>query len=263
MSAEVESDHDHAEDERQLSLVEHLVELRNRIQWMLLAWLLMLLVMLPFARQLYTLLAQPLIDKLPAGVSMIATDPAAPFFVPFKFAMVLALFVVMPVWLYHIWGFIAPGLYGKERAFALPLVFSSSVLFYVGLLFAYYAVFPLVFGFLAGAAPEGVAMMTDISSYLSFVLKLFFAFGVAFEVPVATVLLIMSGAISRADLAAKRPYVVVGAFVMGMLMTPPDVISQIMLAVPMWLLFEFGLVMSGVMRRRVAKAAEDSDSDAS
>ena len=240
------------EDQKQQSLVDHLTELRDRVQWMLLAWLLALLVMMPFARQIYTVLAQPLIDKLPVGTSMIATDPAAPFFVPFKFVMVLSLFVMMPVWLYHIWAFVAPGLYSKERGLAKPLVVSSSLLFYVGLAFAYYVAFPLIFGFLTSAAPEGVTVMTDISSYLAFVLKLFFAFGVAFEVPVATVLLIISGVMTREELATKRPYVIVVAFVAGMLLTPPDVVSQILLAVPMWFLFEVGLVMSGVLGRRLA-----------
>ncbi|MCG2633577.1 MAG: twin-arginine translocase subunit TatC [Gammaproteobacteria bacterium] len=249
MSSEAES----REEFKQQTLVDHLTELRNRLQWMLLAWLLVLLAAIPFARQLYALLAQPLIDKLPEGTSMIATDPAAPFFVPFKFAMVVSLFVVMPVWLYHAWAFVAPGLYRNERGVVQPLVISSSLLFYVGLAFAYYVAFPLIFGFLTAAAPEGVTVMTDITSYLGFVLKLFFAFGVAFEVPVATVLLVMSGAMTRAELAAKRPYVIVVAFVVGMLLTPPDVVSQILLAVPMWILFEAGLVMSGVMRRRMAE----------
>lgn len=234
----------------QMPLIAHLIELRTRVLRVVIVVGVIFLAMFPFANQLYTLLAIPLIDQLPQGSTMIATEVAAPFLVPFKFTLVLACFVAMPYLLHQAWRFIAPGLYGSERRLALPLLIASVLLFYGGALFAYFIVFPLVFGFLVGTAPTGVAVMTDISQYLAFVLKLFFAFGIAFEVPIVTIVLVWAGITTPQQLNAKRPYVIVGAFVIGMLLTPPDVISQTLLAVPMWLLFELGLVLSRFYKPR-------------
>ena len=234
-------------------LVAHLIELRGRVVRILVAILLVFLVLFPFANDLYALLAQPLLKHLPEGASMIATEVASPFLAPFKFTLVLAFFVAIPIVLYQVWAFVAPGLYRNERRLVLPLLISSTLLFYAGMAFAYFVVFPLVFAFLVGVAPAGVTVMTDISKYLEFVLKLFFAFGVAFEVPIATILLVWTGVTTPERLTAKRPYVIVSAFVIGMLLTPPDVISQTLLAVPMWLLFEAGVLFS----RPFVRAAED------
>ncbi len=211
----------------------------------------------PFANSLYAQLAQPLLSHLPQGGSMIATEVASPFLAPFKFIIVLAAFLGMPFILFHVWGFIAPGLYQKERRIVLPLLISSSLLFYAGMAFAYFVVFPLVFAFFVSVAPEGVTVMTDISKYLDFVLKLFFAFGMAFEIPVATVLLVWAGITTPAAMTAKRPYVVVAVFVVGMLLTPPDVISQTLLAVPMWVLFEAGVFFSRMIEVRETDAEEE------
>ena len=239
-------------------MVGHLIELRDRLLRVVFSILAVFLVMAPFANELYALLAQPLLDTMPEGTSMIATEVASPFLTPFKFTLVLAVFSGMPVVLYQFWGFIAPGLYGHEKRMMLPLLVASTGLFYAGILFAYYAVFPLIFGFLVGIAPEGVAVMTDISRYLDFVLKLFFAFGLAFEIPIVTIVLVWAGVTTPESLAEKRPYIIVGAFVFGMLLTPPDMISQTLLAVPMWLLFEVGLFVSrGVARRKSESEAEE------
>jgi len=224
--------------------LEHLLELRTRILRGVGAVLVLFLIMAPFANQLYEILAKPLMLALPAGNSMISTQPHGPFFVPFKFTFAVAVALTVPWLLYQLWAFVAPGLYSKEKRLAMPLVVSSTLLFYLGILFAYYVVFPLVFAFFAGTAPEGVAVMTDINEYLSFTLKLFFAFGLAFEVPVATVLLLKAGISTIESMKAKRPYIIVAAFVVGMLLTPPDMFSQIMLAVPVWLLFELGLLIA-------------------
>ena len=197
--------------------------------------------LVPFANDLYEWFAKPLISNLPQGGTMISTEPHGPFFIPFKFAFATAFAIGIPVVLYHVWAFVAPGLYKNEKSIALPLVISSTVLFYAGIMFAYYVVFPIIFKFFIGMAPDGVAVMTDISAYMSFALKLFFAFGVAFEVPVATVLLARMGVVSPDKMASKRPYIILGAFVIGMLMTPPDIFSQVMLAIPVCLLFEVGL----------------------
>jgi sec-independent protein translocase protein TatC len=188
---------------------------------------------------------------------MIATDVAAPFFAPFKLTLVLAFFIAIPYVLYQIWAFVAPGLYKHEKRLISPLLFSSTILFYLGICFAYYVVFPLVFGFFANASPEGVQVATDINSYLNFVLKLFFAFGLAFEIPIAVVLLCWAGVTSPEDLKAQRPYIIVGAFVVGMLLTPPDVISQTMLAVPMLLLFEGGLFAARFYSKKADKDDEE------
>ncbi|MDO6685577.1 MULTISPECIES: twin-arginine translocase subunit TatC [unclassified Agarivorans] len=222
-------------------LIEHLVELRNRLLRGVLACLIVFLGLVYFANDIYSLVAEPLLAVLPDNASMIATDVAAPFFTPIKLTLVASAFIAMPYLLAQAWGFIAPGLYQHERKLLIPLVFGSGLLFYAGVAFAYFVVFPLAFAFFTAVAPEGVTIATDISNYLDFVLKLFFAFGLAFEIPIATMLLCWSGATTPEKLRSKRPYVIVGAFVVGMLLTPPDVISQTLLALPMWLLFEVGL----------------------
>ncbi len=226
------------------SLLEHLRELRSRMIVAVLSILVALVAIYPFANELYTFVADPLLKHLPEGTSMIATGVASPFMAPFKLALVAAIFVAIPVVLYQAWGFIAPGLYQHEKMLVFPLLFMSVILFYLGAVFAYYVVFPLVFGFFTSMAPEGVTVMTDITSYLDFILKMFFAFGVVFEVPVLTILLVRSGITTPQSLAGQRPYVIVGAFALGMLLTPPDVFSQTLLAVPMWLLFELGLLLT-------------------
>ncbi|MCO6412848.1 MAG: twin-arginine translocase subunit TatC [Thiogranum sp.] len=224
--------------------VSHLIELRDRLLRVVLVVVVIFLGLAPFADWLFTELAGPLIKHLPEGGKLIAIDVASPFFTPFKLAMVTAIFAAMPYILYQAWGFIAPGLYRHEKKRAFPLLVSSTLLFYLGAAFAYFVVFPLVFGFLTHTAPAGVEVQTDISRYLDFVLTLFFAFGIAFEVPVATVLLVWSGAVTPEALRAKRSYIIVAAFVIGMLLTPPDIISQTLLAIPMWLLFEVGVFMA-------------------
>lgn len=239
---------DHAE----MPLIEHLTELRSRLLKAVLVILLIFVGLLPFAQDIYALVSTPLRDYLPEGASMIATGVASPFLAPFKLSMMLAVFLAVPVILHQVWGFIAPGLYQHEKRIAIPLLISSIVLFYVGMAFAFFVVFPVMFSFFSSVTPEGVTQMTDISQYLDFVLTLFFAFGVAFEVPVATFLLIWVGIIDVHRLRASRPYVVLGCFVLGMLLTPPDIFSQTLLAVPMWLLFEVG-ILAGAMVKRPAQ----------
>ena len=234
------------------SLISHLLELRSRLLRSTAAILLGMMVLLPFANRLYTALAQPMMRSLPQGTSMIATGVAAPFMVPFKFAMMLAVYLAMPYVLYQVWAFVAPGLYRRERAFALPLLVSAVLLFYTGMAFAYFLVFPVIFGFFASTAPVGVLVMTDVASYLDFVLAMFLAFGVAFEVPVVVVLMVLLGFVDVPTLRQARPYVIVGAFVIGMLLTPPDMFSQTLLAVPICLLFEAGLQVSALLARRGA-----------
>ena len=236
--------------------VSHLIELRDRLLRVVLVVIVIFLALTPFANWLFTQLAGPLTVHLPEGSSMVAIDVASPFFTPFKLALVVAIFAAMPVILYQAWAFIAPGLYLHERKRVVPLLVSSTLLFYVGAAFAYFAVFPLVFGFLTQTAPEGVEVMTDISRYLDFVLTMFFAFGIAFEVPIAVVLLIWSGVVSPQSMREKRAYVIVGAFVIGMMLTPPDIISQTLLALPMWLLFEVGVFLG---ERFVPKNPEDAN----
>ena len=223
-------------------LIAHLIELRDRLIRILVVILLFFIAFIAFANDLYAYLAEPLQSLLPEGASMIATQVASPFLAPFKLALYLSVYCGAPMILYQLWGFIAPGLYDNEKKIAAPLLISSIFLFYAGMAFAYYAVFPLVFGFFTTIGPTGVTVMTDIDAYLSFVLKLFLAFGLAFEIPVATMLLVKAGISSPESLKQKRPYVFIGCFVIGMLITPPDVISQTLLAVPMWLLFEAGLI---------------------
>lgn len=225
-------------------LVSHLLELRGRILKSITAIAVVFLSLIYFANDLYSFFASPIQMLLPAGSTMIATDVAAPFFAPFKLTIFLSVFAAAPYVLYQIWAFIAPGLYKQEKSLALPLFASSVLLFYSGIAFTYYVVFPLVFSFFTSVAPEGIAVTPDINSYLNFILKLFFAFGLAFEIPIATVLVIKTGMVSRETLAEKRPYIIVGCFVFGMLLTPPDFISQTLLAVPTWLLFESGLWFS-------------------
>ncbi len=233
-----------SQTEAEQPFVTHLIELRDRLLRVVLVVIVIFLGLMPFANWLFTQLAGPLTAHLPEDSSLIAIEVASPFFTPFKLAMVVAIFAAMPYILYQGWSFIAPGLYRHEKQRVMPLMVSSTLLFYLGAAFAYFVVFPLVFGFLTKAAPEGVAVMTDISRYLDFVLTLFFAFGLAFEVPVATVLLVWSGAVTPDALREKRPYIIVAAFVLGMLLTPPDIISQTLLAVPMWILFEVGVFMA-------------------
>ncbi|MFT5446868.1 MAG: sec-independent protein translocase protein TatC [Gammaproteobacteria bacterium] len=245
----------------EMSFVAHLIEVRNRLVKVLAVVVVLLLGLFPFANDLYLLLAEPLLRHMPAGTSMIATEVASPFLTPFKLALVCALFLAMPAFLYHMWAFVAPGLYKHEQKLVYPLLITSSLLFYLGMAFAYYVVFPLMFGFFSATAPEGVAIMTDIAKYLDFVLKIFFAFGVAFEVPIVTILLVWAGFTTPEELGKKRPYVVVGAFVLGMLLTPPDAISQTLLAIPMWILFELGLIFSKVYVRRPPKASDDEDAE--
>lgn len=222
-------------------LISHLIELRTRLLHAISAILLVFVCLVYFSNNIYDFVAQPLLSQLPAGTSMIATDVATPFLTPIKLTLVVSFFVAIPYLLYQAWAFIAPGLYKHERRLIMPLVVSTAVLFYSGMAFAYYVVFPLVFGFFTSTAPAGVTVATDIASYLDFVLTLFFAFGVAFEIPVATILLCWTGVTNPQSLREKRPYVIVGVFVVGMLLTPPDVFSQTLLAIPMWALWEIGL----------------------
>lgn len=236
------------------TFISHLIELRNRLLRIVIGVVLVFIGLFPFANKIYTLLAQPLLSHLPAGGQMIATAVTTPFFVPMKVAMLAAFVISLPHTLYQVWSFIAPGLYSHERRFMAPLVVASTLLFFAGMCFAYFLVFPVVFGFIAGTAPEGVAVMTDIGNYLDFVITLFMAFGIAFEVPVAVVLLVYFGLVNIETLKDIRSYVIVGAFVIGAIFTPPDVISQIMLAVPLWLLYEAGILVAGFLRVRTTQA---------
>ena len=246
---------------QETTFISHLLELRDRLLRAVGAVLLLFLVVVPFANTLYEYLAAPLMSVLPEGNTMISTEPHGPFFVPFKFAFAFATAVAMPYLLYQLWAFVAPGLYDSEKRLAIPLLVSSSGLFYLGIMFAYFVVFPIIFKFFTSTAPEGVAVMIDINAYLSFVLKLFFAFGLAFEVPVATVLMVRMGVTTTTSLAAKRPYIIVGAFVVGMLLTPPDLFSQTMLAIPVWILFEIGLYVSKAVKPRASEDPSDISDD--
>lgn len=247
-----------------MPLIAHLTELRSRLLRCVIAVLVIFACLFYFSQEIYALVAAPLRAQLPAGASMIATGVATPFLTPFKLTLVLSLFAAVPYILAQIWGFIAPGLYQHEKRIALPLLASSVLLFYGGMAFAYFVVFPIMFGFFSAVTPEGVDMMTDINQYLDFVLTIFFAFGVAFEIPVATFLLVWARVVSVATLRKSRPYVVVGCFVVGMVLTPPDVFSQTLLAIPMWFLFELGLIFSNMIQKEraakdAAEEAEDSD----
>lgn len=244
----------------QNSLIAHLIELRSRLLKAVASVFVVFLCLVYFAQDLYHWLATPLLDALPDNAQMIATDVASSFFAPFKLTIVLSFFIAIPVVLYQVWGFIAPGLYKNEKRLVAPLLLSSTLLFYAGMAFAYYVVFPLMFAFFTSVVPEGVVNNTDITSYLDFVLKLFFAFGLSFEIPVAIVLMCWTGMTTPNALRAKRPYVVVGVFVLGMLLTPPDIISQTLLAVPMWILFEFGIIVGGIYTRE-KKDEEEGDNE--
>jgi len=244
---------DHSGDTEQ-PLVQHLIELRDRLLRIVLTVLLVFAGLFYFANDIYTFVAAPLQQFLPENASMIATEVASPFLTPFKLTMFVAIFLSMPLILFQLWKFIAPALYSNERRLAIPILASSVVLFYAGIAFAYYIVFPLIFGFFTSVAPEGVTVMTDMGKYLDFILKIFFAFGIAFEIPIATFILIAAGISTPESLALKRPYIIVGCFVFGMLLTPPDIISQALLAIPMWLLFEVGIIMGRLLQR--SRAAE-------
>ncbi len=239
-------------------LITHLIELRKRLLNCIIAVLVIFLCLVYFANDIYQVVSAPLIKQMPLGATMIATDVASPFFTPIKLTFWVSLIASAPVILYQVWAFVAPALYKHERKLVIPLLVSSSLLFYIGMAFAYFVVFPLAFGFLTHTAPEGVQVSTDIASYLSFVMALFMAFGVAFEVPVAIVLLCWVGVTTPDDLRKKRPYILVGAFVVGMLLTPPDVFSQTLLAIPMYCLFEVGVFFS---RFYVGKGRRSDDED--
>lgn len=248
-------------NDQEMTLVQHLLELRNRVSKAVIVVLVLFLFLFPFANDIYTYIAEPLTRYLPADSGMIAVGVASPFLTPFKLSLILAIYIAMPFLLYQLWAFIAPALYQHERQLVAPVLFFSSFLFYAGGAFSYYVVFPLVFGFLSQTAPEGVTIATDIALYLDFVIKMFFAFGLAFEVPVITVLLIISGMVSVQSLSHARPYIIVAAFVLGMLLTPPDVISQTLLAVPVWLLYELGVVVGNYIVKRRAKNQPEEEFD--
>ncbi|CAN4266318.1 TatC Sec-independent protein secretion pathway component TatC [Methylophilaceae bacterium] len=224
--------------------ISHLIELRNRLLRIVLGFVLVFIGLFPFANKIYALLAAPMLAQLPEGGQMIATAVTTPFFVPMKVAMMVAFIISLPHTLYQIWAFVAPGLYNHEKKLVVPVIAASTLLFIIGMVFAYFAVFPTVFGFIVGSAPVGVAVMTDIGEYLDFVMTLFMAFGLAFEVPIAVVLIARFGWVSVAQLKEARSYVIVGAFILGAIFTPPDIISQFMLAVPLWLLYEIGILIS-------------------
>ncbi len=232
------------------TFVSHLIELRSRLIKSVAAILIIVIVQLPFAGKIYALMARPVMAYLPEGSSMIATGVLSPFLTPFKMVFILGIIIAMPIVLYQIWAFIAPGLYKSEKRIARPLLFSSIFLFYLGCLFAYFVIFPILFQFIPSIAPEGVNYMPDINSYLDIVVRLFFAFGLAFEMPMAVILMILMGVTTPEKLANNRPYVVVTVFVIGMLLTPPDIISQTLMAIPMWLLFEIGIIMGRILKKK-------------
>ena len=250
------TDNNHEEELAEGTLLSHLIELRSRLLIIAVAVLVAFVILLPFSRDIFTLVSEPLREVLP-GNAMIATAVASPLLTPFKLTFFAALFLVMPVVLFQIWNFIAPGLYKNEKRFAIPLLATSIVLFYLGIAFAYFVVFPLIFGFFTSIAPEGVEVQTDITQFLDFITTIVFAFGIAFEVPVATVLIVWAGLTNIEKLAKARPYVFLMAFIAGMFLTPPDVISQSLLAVPVYLLYELGIIMSKVF---VSKKSESDSS---
>lgn len=235
------------------NFISHLIELRDRLLRIVLGFIVVFIGFFPFANKIYALLAAPLLSKLPAGGQMIATAVTTPFFVPMKVAMMAAFIVSLPHTMYQVWGFVAPGLYSHEKKFMIPMIIASSSLFLAGMAFAYFVVFPVVFGFIVGTAPQGVAVMTDIGNYLDFVLTLFFAFGLAFQVPIAVVMTVRFGWLTVAQLKEARGYVVVSAFIMGAIFTPPDIISQFMLAMPIWMLFELGLIVASFTKQAPTK----------
>ena len=255
------SEEEDLEQSKAGSLMSHLVELRDRVVRMVLAILVIFAGLFYWANDIYIYLAEPLTRHLPENATMIAIDVASPFLTPFKLVLMLSVFLAMPVILYQLCAFVAPGLYANEKRIAGPLLVSSIILFYAGVAFAYYVVFPLVFGFFTRIGPEIVNISTDIGRYLDFVLALFFGFGLAFEVPIATIILVAIGFTTPKKLAAKRPYIIVGAFIIGMLLTPPDVISQVLLALPMWVLFEAGLITSAILFKDRESDEEDEDDE--
>jgi len=237
------------------NFASHLIELRNRLLYIVGGLLLIVIALFPFANDIYHLLATPLLESLPAGGQMVATDVTTPFFVPMKAVLLAAFIISLPHTLYQIWAFIAPGLYTHERRIIWPLIFASTLLFLCGMAFAYFLVFPVIFGFITSTAPEGVAVMTDIGNYLDFAMSLFVAFGLAFEVPIAVILLVATGVVNVAGLREARAYVIVGAFVLGAIFTPPDIISQFMLAIPLWLLYEAGILAASLIHRHQGASA--------
>ncbi len=238
------------------TLISHLLELRTRLVKAGIAWIIALIPCAYWSNELFTFVARPIQEKLPKGVTLIATDVMAPFMTPFKLSMFASLFIAMPYVLYQLWSFVAPGLYRHEKRFAVPLLMSSVVLFYLGVGFAYQFVFPVVFTYFVGTTPKGVTMMTDITSYLDFAMRMFIAFGLAFEVPIAVVLLVLTGIVELSTLKKNRAYVVVGVFVVSAMVTPPDALSQCILAFPMYLLYEGGLLMASIMSKSQAKQDE-------
>jgi sec-independent protein translocase protein TatC len=247
---------------RQETFISHLIELRDRLLRIIIAILVVLLILVPWAREIYAFLAQPLMTVLPAGTSMIATDVTAPFFVPLKVTAMTAFLITLPYALWQIWAFVAPGLYQHEKKLVIPVLFSSLVLFLIGMAFAYFIVFPVVFKFFASMTPDGVNMMTDIDKYLSFVFTMFLAFGVTFETPVIVMVLVYMNIVSLEQFKRARPYIIVGAFVLAAVFTPPDVLSHLFLAFPLWLLYEFGMFLSRFITSRNAPAAENAAQDA-
>lgn len=244
---------------KEMTFVQHLVELRDILLRSVIAILVVFISLFPFANEVYSFIAAPIINVLPEGGNIIAIGVISPFLTPLKMALIMAVYIAMPYLLYQIWKFIAPALYKREKQMVMPLVVSSTILFYAGLLFSFYVVFPVIFGFLSDIGPSTVDFTPDIQYYLDFVLKVSFAFGVAFEVPIATILLIMFGATTIENLKKNRPYVVIGAFILGMLLTPPDIISQTLIAIPMWLLFEAGLIFAPLFTRKNDETEPEPD----
>jgi len=244
---------------KEMTFVQHLVELRDILLRSVIAILVVFISLFPFANEVYSFIAAPIINVLPEGGNIIAIGVISPFLTPLKMALIMAVYIAMPYLLYQIWKFIAPALYKREKQMVMPLVVSSTILFYAGLLFSFYVVFPVIFGFLSDIGPSTVDFTPDIQYYLDFVLKVSFAFGVAFEVPIATILLIMFGATTIENLKKNRPYVVIGAFILGMLLTPPDIISQTLIAIPMWLLFEAGLIFAPLFTRKDDETEPEPD----
>lgn len=258
MSEETEESTDHKEEALQeATLLSHLVELRSRLLKIAAAVVFVFILLLPWSRKIFALVSEPLRDVLP-GNTMIATAVASPLLTPFKLTFFVALFIAMPIVLYQIWAFVAPGLYKKEKRFAMPLLASSIILFYLGIAFAYFVVFPLMFNFFTAVAPEGVEVQTDISQFLDFITTIVFAFGIAFEVPIATVLITWTGLTTPEKLGKARPYVFLAAFVVGMFLTPPDIISQTLLAIPVYLLYELGILMSRMFSVRQKDTGEEA-----
>jgi sec-independent protein translocase protein TatC len=244
---------------KEQGFIEHLLELRDRLIRIVLSIAIFFIVLVPFAKHIYNYFSDPLVSQLPDGGTLLAITVAGPFLVPYKLTLLVAFLIALPYIFHQLWGFIAPALYKHEKRLVVPLLTSSVILFYAGMAFAFYVVLPIMFGILPGFAPDNVEVAPDIAQYLDFVMMIFMAFGIGFEMPVATVLLITTGMISRENLAKKRPYVVVVAFIVGMFLTPPDVVSQILLAIPMWLLFEIGLIASGLFKKQIKLSGQEKE----